>query len=111
MSNPDKIKLLLARTAERKAAGIATGIGNDTISVSPRKTARVPELAPCRHLGQPTGQTRPCQGCGGKTVDVPLRLCSVHGICTETKLVTLGDGTPVRCCNAMCREREVTTTG
>ena len=57
---------------------------------------------PCARLGPPTGETRPCKACGGKSVAVPLRACSAYGVCAVNRAVTLADGTPVRPCNALC---------
>jgi hypothetical protein len=58
--------------------------------------------AACRHLGEPTGEARPCRSCGGKERAVPLRACAVYGACAEGSAVTLADGTPVRPCTTLC---------
>lgn len=47
---------------------------------------------PCIHRGQPTGERRDCETCGGR-VHVPLVVCAVHTICT-THLALSG----VACC-------------
>lgn len=61
---------------------------------APRPAARrVPvPLAPCAHLGPPTGEARKCVPCGGN-VRIKLRACAKHGACTEHKAL---DGVP--CC-------------
>lgn len=35
----------------------------------------------CTHLGEPTGEVRTCQSCGGAR-NVAIRACAVHGECT-----------------------------
>lgn len=73
----------------------------DGQTVAPRSTARTP--LPCIHLGDPTGEIRPCKECT-RTTNVPLRACAKHGVCSETKLVTLASGKPVQCCS-ICPDR------
>lgn len=69
---------------------------------TPAKAARpLPARQPCRHRGQPTGETRPCKACN-KTVDVPLMACGVYAVCTESRLVA-----GVECCR-ICPRYEVT---
>lgn len=58
------------------------------------------ELPVCPNRGDPTGETRPCPTCTG-TVAVPLLSCSVHGECTDSKLVA-----GVKCCR-ICPDRPV----
>lgn len=82
----------VARTEALKAAGL----------IPPPKPAPRPKAGRCRHLGNPTGQSRPCQGCGGRRKDVPLLACAVYGVCAVGKAVTLEDGTPVRPCSSLC---------
>ena len=64
--------------------------------------ARIATLAstrpPCRHLGSPTGESRPCPSCTG-TLQVHLRTCVIHGQCTESKLLS-----GVECCS-ICNDR------
>lgn len=75
----------------------------------PAPVATKPMALPCVHLGPETGEVRPCQTCGG-TVDVNVRFCKAYGDrCTESRVVTMEDGTPVRCCAAMCEKRQVAT--
>ena len=99
-----KLARALARTADRKAKGLLPVYARHRKEKG--KTTPAPKTArqslPCTHLGDPTGETRPCQGCGGRTVQVPLRACAVYGVCSETKVVKLAGGEPVRCCRAMC---------
>jgi hypothetical protein len=71
------------------------------------KAVHLPVAPPCAHRGAPTGQTRPCRECA-RTTDVPLLACAVHGVCSEAKLVKLGDGTPVKCCR-ICPDRTLRT--
>ena len=55
----------------------------------PSAARHAPRLAlPCRHLGAPTGESLPCQACGGGKAQVAVRACAVHGECVaEAKLV------------------------
>lgn len=76
-----------------------------------RKTSNIKSTQKCRHLGPPTGETRPCVVCSGK-VEVPIHYCEEFGRCTENKVVTLGDdkgNRPVQCCSAMCPKEELIT--
>lgn len=38
----------------------------------------------CNHLGEPTGETRDCEICGGAK-GIPLMACAVHGVCTNQR--------------------------
>ena len=81
------------RTEALKAKGL----------IPARKGNRPARRGPCIHgPGAPTGQTRPCQGCGGKVQQVPLLACGKFGVCTVGQAVKLEDGTPVRPCNRSC---------
>jgi len=71
------------------------------VAARPARTIAPP---PCALLGEPTGETRPCQECS-RTTQVPLRACAKHGVCSESKLVTLADGQPVKCCS-ICADRQ-----
>jgi len=99
-----KLERIKARTAARKAAGqipVYARHRKEKGATKPAKTtARTP--MPCVHLGKPTGETRPCQGCGGRVVQVPLRACAVYGVTAVGKAVTLADGKAVRPCNSLC---------
>lgn len=90
MSNRKTVADLVARTEARRKAGL----------IPPRRVKSPPAV--CSKLGAPTGQTRPCQGCGGKKLAVPLMGCETYGLCTVGRAVTLADGTPVRPCNSLC---------
>lgn len=91
------IDRLVKRTAARKAGGL---IPDYSRSSAGPKSPRV--SLPCVHLGQPTGETRPCQGCGGRPQQVPLVACAVYGVAAVGKAVKLADGTPVRPCSTLC---------
>ena len=54
-------------------------------------------LVACSARGDYNGESRPCKSCGG-TVTVALRSCSLYGKCSEAKVVTEEDGTPIKCC-------------
>jgi len=99
-----KLERIKARTAARKAAGqipVYARHRKEKGATKPApKTVRTP--MPCVHLGGPTGESRPCQGCGGRVVQVPLRACAVYGVCSESRVVKLEGGEPVKCCRAMC---------
>jgi len=99
-----KLARALARTADRKAKGLLPVYARHRKEKG--KTTPAPKTArqslPCVHLGDPTGETRPCQGCGGRVVPVPLRACAVYGVCSESRVVKLAGGEPVKCCRAMC---------
>jgi hypothetical protein len=99
-----KLERVKARTAARKAAGqipVYARHRKEKGATKPAKTtARTP--MPCVHLGAATGETRPCQGCGGRVVQVPLRACKVYGVCSESRVVKLAGGEPVKCCRAVC---------
>jgi len=99
-----KLERIKARTAARKAAGqipVYARHRKEKGKTTPApKTVR--QSLPCKFLGEPTGESRPCQGCGGRVVPVPLRACAVYGVCSESKVVKLAGGEPVRCCRAMC---------
>lgn len=99
-----RLAAIKARTAARKAAGqipVYARHKKEKGATKPAlKAAR--QSLPCAHLGEPTGETRPCQSCGGRTVRVPLLACAVYGVCSESRVVKLEDGTPVKCCRAMC---------
>jgi len=101
--NP-RLAHVIARTAARKAAGqipVYARHRKEKGATKPApKTVRTP--MPCVHLGGPTGESRPCQGCGGRVVQVPLRACAVYGVCSESRVVKLAGGEPVKCCRAMC---------
>jgi hypothetical protein len=71
-----------------------------------RKPLPIP--LPCIHLGEPTGETRPCKSCNAN-LDVPLVGCAVHGRCAESRLVKDPDGTPVQCCR-ICPDRQAPTS-
>ncbi len=45
----------------------------------------------CQHLGEPTGEKRDCEVCGGAK-DIPLMACAIHGRCAEKKLVYKEEG-------------------
>lgn len=95
--------------ARDKADRAAKGLPPLTFPVKGKgrpATAKTAPPAPCARLGPPTGQTRPCQGCGGTVQQVPLHVCGTFGVCTTNKLVKLEDGTPVACCAAMCKSYE-----
>ncbi len=95
MSKGKTVAELVARTAARRKAGLIPDYS--------RKRAARTVAQPCVHgPGEPTGITRPCQGCGGKRVEVPLLACAVYGECTVGKSVTLEDGSPVRPCSNLC---------
>lgn len=50
---------------------------------SPTAQHRQPlDRSPCRHLGDPTGETAPCQTCRGKA-SLRLFSCAVFGRCTQ----------------------------
>jgi hypothetical protein len=97
MSN-SKLAAIIARTAERRARGLIPDYSRHKKTAP--KTLRT--SLPCLNLLPPTGETRPCQACGGKTVAVPLHGCKVFGVCTTTRVVKLADGTPVKPCNSLC---------
>ncbi len=99
MSN-SKLQRIIARTAERKAKGLIPDYSRHKKPAAPKPLHRT--SLPCVNLGSPTGESRPCQACGGKTVAVPLHDCAVYGLCTTTRVVKLADGTPVRPCNSLC---------
>ena len=112
-SNTDAVKKYRAMTVavalDRKAKGlppltfpgVARRRAQSAGQTAPdRATPR--KALPCSKLGEPTGQSRPCQGCGGRVVAVPLMACEVYGVCSTNKVVKLEDGTPVACCAAMC---------
>jgi hypothetical protein len=84
-----------AKKAERRARTLAAAAA-DPKAPPPRV------VLPCVNLGGPTGETRPCQACGGKQIPVPLVACKVYGVCAVGRAVTLEDGTPVRPCNTLC---------
>jgi hypothetical protein len=101
MSKP--VHRLVARTAQMKAAGLIPDYSRH--AKEPGKHAKpVParRALPCAFLGPATGETRPCQGCGGKLVPVVLRSCDVYGVTAIGKSVKLADGTPVRPCTDLC---------
>jgi hypothetical protein len=98
MSN-SKLAAIIARTKDRKARGLIPDYSRH--KAAPGKTFRKTAI-PCLNLLPPTGETRPCQACGGKTVAVPLHGCAVYGLCTTTRVVKLADGTPVKPCNSLC---------
>lgn len=75
--------------------------------VEPKPAGR--KALDCIHRGGPTGQTRPCKECT-KTTAVSLFGCAKHGVCTESKLVKLEDGSPVKCCR-ICLDREEPHSG
>lgn len=92
MSNSPAVLRHVERTEELKRKGL--------IPTSPAGEGRKQSV--CIYRGKPTGQTRPCQGCGGKQVAVPLVACKVFGVCTVGRTVTLEGGTPVQPCNNLC---------
>ena len=52
---------------------------------------------PCEYIGEPTGQTVPCETCRGKTT-LKIFACGVHSTCTpQTRVVG------VHCCDG-CNE-------
>lgn len=74
------------------------------VPVQPRNY-RAGVFAPCKHLGEPTGETRDCMVCGGKK-QIPLRLCATHGKCTDDKQLVYREGgsvVQVAWCR-MCKE-------
>jgi hypothetical protein len=96
----ESVRRVLERTARMRAEGrLPKPRGKERRDKPAPKTARGEK---CRFLGPETGETRPCQGCGGRTVQVPLRACAVYGVCSESRVVKLAGGEPVRCCRAMC---------
>jgi len=73
--------------------------GGDPAECTPVRPGPVVALPPCRHLGAPTGEVRPCQGCA--TVhQVAVMACVIHGICSVDKLLS-----GIACC-AICKQRE-----
>jgi len=107
-----KLERAKTRTAARKAAGqipVYARHRKEKGKTTPApKTVR--QSLPCVHLGALTGESRPCQGCGGRVVQVPLRACAVYGVCSESKVVKLAGGEPVKCCRAMCPSFEAVAT-
>ena len=98
-----KLERVKARTAARKAAGqIPVYARHRKEKGATRPAPKTARGEKCRFLGPETGESRPCQGCGGRVVQVPLRACAVYGVCSESKVVKLAGGEPVRCCRAMC---------
>jgi hypothetical protein len=53
----------------------------------------------CKHRGEETGETRPCQSCGG-VIQAEIYPCAIHKECTLDKLLA-----GVACCN-ICGTRE-----
>jgi hypothetical protein len=97
----ESVRRVLERTARMRAEGRLPKPRDKERRDKPAPKAARQSL-PCVHLGEPTGETRPCQGCGGRVVQVPLRTCAVYGVCSESRVVKLAGGGPVRCCRAMC---------
>jgi hypothetical protein len=91
-----------ARTAARKAAGLIPDYSRHARRPGETAPKRARVALPCVYRGTPTGETRPCQGCGGKLVPVPLLACDIYGVCTVGRSVKLADGTPVRPCSDLC---------
>jgi hypothetical protein len=94
---PDTLTRLRERTAARKADGLVPAAYPVPAAKDPpgRKTFTLP-VCPLR--GDPTGETRPCPTCTGVAA-VPLLACSVHGTCTDSKLLA-----GVKCCR-ICTDR------
>lgn len=67
----------------------------------PAATPRRLALAPCRHLGPPTGETVSCRACGGRHLRTAVYACRVHGTCVLSQLEP-GRG----CCNG-CPDRDL----
>lgn len=99
----EKRKRLEARTEMRRSLGLIPDYSRHAKEPG-KKPKPVPSrrALPCAFLGAATGETRPCQGCGGKMVPVPLRSCDVYGVTAVGRSVKLSDGTPVRPCNDLC---------
>ena len=98
-----KLERVKARTAARKAAGqIPVYARHRKEKGATRPAPKTARGEKCRFLGPETGESRPCQGCGGRVVQVPLRACAVYGVPAVGKAVTLADGTAVRPCNSLC---------
>lgn len=53
--------------------------------------------SPCRHLGPPTGEGRPCLGCGQSGKTAPVHSCPLHGLCVTGWQVAEGVQTCGRC--------------
>jgi hypothetical protein len=55
----------------------------------------------CKHLGEPSGESKPCSACGVGTVQVPLMQCGLHGRCVTGERMPFG----VASCR-ICPDRE-----
>jgi hypothetical protein len=44
----------------------------------------------CKHLGEPSGESKPCSACGVGTVQVPLMQCGLHGRCVTGERMPFG---------------------
>ncbi len=69
-----------------------------------RPTIRTPDsisnLLPCRYRGDATGVETPCGECGSRDKLLPLKVCELHGTCTERR----ASDPNVRCCRT-CKDR------
>ncbi len=90
------------RTAERKAAGANQTYPQHTAAPAtgvPSAPSHRFALPVCPLRGEPTGETRDCPTCSG-TVRIKLLACSLHGECTDSKLIA-----GVYCCRT-CPDRQ-----
>ena len=102
--NKEDRERIQKRTELRRAAGlIPASYPVQSRPPAQRVAIRIAAL-PCIHLGALTGETRPCKTCT-KTVQEPLYSCVKHGLCAAERVVTLADGTPVKCCR-ICPDHE-----
>lgn len=58
-----------------------------------------PQPAPCRRLGDPTGDTVTCPTCCGERTQLKLYICDVYGVCTIDPARAV-EG--VACCRPQC---------
>lgn len=51
------------------------------------KFTRDPVVNPsdCVHLGEPTGERRSCEICGGRHLKIPVYRCDLHGVCVQRR--------------------------